>query len=184
MKMKISDERLLCLTANRRIKTPFLDRQILKVLDLCRRDILHLQPRAGQVLPMKSALPHQEGLKSRPRKSLVCRPTTDIVDSAQRNRHRICRHDDLNDILALHLQMVDIGDHPHRIAHHIGNRFQKRLPIGNTDNRVALLVIRHANKHPPALGIGKPADPLEVFLPPALLVLGILIFFFSSSTFN
>ena len=72
--------------------------------------------------------------------------------------------------------MVHVGDHAHRIPHQIRNGLKKGLPLRDPDDPVPLLVVHHANQHPPAVGIGEPADPLEVFIPPALLVFDVLIF--------
>ena len=79
-------------------------------------------------------------------------PAPVIICSAIRNRHPTRFNDNLNDILAIHLNMVCLWKHAGIVDNLVRNILQLRMKIVNANNRQ---IIVNANIYLSALSVSK-----------------------------
>ena len=87
---------------------------------------------------------------------------------------RIAGNFNLNIIKITLLQLININDDTQNILHLIRNILHQSLRISNSTH---LSIVAYSNIHLTTLCICETANPLQILIPPRLLILYVLVFF-------
>ncbi len=149
--------------------------QLPERLNGCGRKVIHLDARYGCGIPRAAITPHQETIERRAPEFLIGAAAPLIIVTSIIDGRRIGWGDDFEPWFAVLVVQVHRNQDSQEIANLVGQGLQQRFGFRQSDDGAAIIA---SDVERPALGIGKPADPLEQLFAPRLLpfnVLGLLV---------